>query len=289
MGDGLVDEIAPVEREVTFHFPAFENDIEPKHIEFSVIRRVHLDSQINSAALEAWRDAPQAATPFADPMPDERFPSWFEVNLLRSNIQPEAYSGSADDVPILFGISGFGTDGDLVFNTEPGDSYRYNTFRDLDALAEWGLLSGGQRDHLVVRFTHGKGGDVYWGDLVGWLFNQGVDVAVELARDFIIFRLISPLFGHLRNGRRDRRARKIAASWHARGLRYPAQLRRFIDCQDSWTVDAVAKRLKIDGEAARQIMTALGLEADSRGTWRPGTSKRARRRRKRWESAETDY
>lgn len=268
-----------------FHFPAFEQDVVPTKIAFTIKRVVQDTDLVNLAALEALRSAPPELNPYDASLLAEDFPSWFEVNLLRSGIEPKDYNGPDDDVPVRFGASVIETGEVLVFDFSPSDSYRYNSFHNLDLLVEWGLLEG-QRNHLIVRFVHGRGGDGFSGDLVSWLLNQGVDVSVEFARDVIIYRLLSPLFRRIRNGRRDRKARKIAVHWRARGLEHPMQLREFIDFKDSWTTDEVSKRLKMPKDGARELLRALGLEVDSRGSWKPGTSKRARRRRARWEAAE---
>lgn len=203
--------------------------------------------------------------------------------LLKSGITSESHRDVNDEVTIGFGLA---EDGGLIFSRGLGEGYPYLSFDNLSELERSGLLAGGRIDQIVVRPIEGRGGDTAFVEIVGWLLDQGVDIGIELTRDFIIFGLISPLFSKVRNGRRDRRARKIAALWAVRNLEAPAQLRNYIDTKDTWTEDEVAKHLRIHRAAARQLLRSLGLEPNSKGVWVAGMSRRAHKRRARWEANE---
>lgn len=164
----------------------------------------------------------------------------------------------------------------------------YVTPRQVAELVELGYADGNPKE-IVVTVVWGRGGGgepVY--DIVNWLLGQGVDLGWQLPRDAVITWLLGKFFKGVRNGARDRRARKIAARWaeHA-GLRYPMQLRKFFDRKRSWPKGEVTRRLQVPDVVAMQLLKALGFVEDATGEWVPGTNKKAQARRRRWVDGES--
>lgn len=82
--------------------------------------------------------------------------------------------------------------------------------------------------------------------------------------------------------------RKIVKAWKKNGMKYPQQLRDFIDTKGGWKLDEVKKRLKVDDEHAIKLLQALGLEPKG-NEWRLTHSKQSIRNRKNWIRNEKKY
>lgn len=154
------------------------------------------------------------------------------------------------------------------------------------AAIDAGLLDG-KRDEFVVFVHYPSGGDWGWWPEVGeWLFDQGVDLGLEPVKAWIAYKVGSIFTKYIRNGRRARRARRIARDWENRGLTAPFQLRTFVDLKRTWTPAELGKRLAVQPAVGQQILKALGYEPDAGGVWRLGTRRKAIKRRARWMARE---
>lgn len=250
-------------RTVTFHLHIPDLGVR------QVVRQVPLDESAVIEATAILREGGPELNPLGYDLASND-PSIYVQAL----IDLDASEGSS--IPYTFG----GSEGEeLLFYAE------HPTFRDIERLVEAGYIPG-RADHIVVHYREGTGGDSAFLDIANWLLTVGVDIGIGVAVDQFAHRVLAPLTRRLRNSRRDRHARKVAALWAHRELKYPWQLREWIDTKTEWTDQEIAKRLAISPKSAAQLLRALGFQKDALDRWHPGTAKKARRRRKRWEDRE---
>lgn len=192
----------------------------------------------------------------------------------------------APEAPALFPIDYSSLpDGSLASSDRSRFFANMFSFESLWELSADGLLLGDPNE-IVVAPRGGMGGSAPWLiDLARWLYEIGVDVGAEATVGATVY-LLHRATKWIRNGPSDRAARKVAQEWWDREIRSPNKLRIFIDRRGRWSTSELAKRLKLSPIAARKLLRALGYVADAAGNYKPGTTKKAIRRRERWESHE---
>lgn len=154
----------------------------------------------------------------------------------------------------------------------------YFTLRDVERTASLGFLNNDGAE-WAVTIDAGYGGDETWFDIVAFLLDHGVDIGIGATLEWAWLRG----WRFIRNGARDRRARRVAQGWAAeQGITNPGTLRWFLDLKSRWTEEEVAKRLGISNDASTQLLLALGHARDAGGGWQLGTRKRHLKRRARW-------
>lgn len=82
--------------------------------------------------------------------------------------------------------------------------------------------------------------------------------------------------------------RKVVRLWQTNGIKYPEQLREFIDTKGEWGLSEIKKRLKLTDEYAIKLLDALGLEPKA-NSWRLTHSKKSISNRKQWIRNENKY
>lgn len=86
----------------------------------------------------------------------------------------------------------------------------------------------------------------------------------------------------------NRRVRQTVSRWQENGIRYPSDLRNFIDTKGAWTLTEVKKRLKLNDEFAIKLLASLGLEPVG-NEWRLTHSKESIANRRQWLNGEKRY
>jgi len=86
----------------------------------------------------------------------------------------------------------------------------------------------------------------------------------------------------------NHRIRKFVKLWRTNGIRYPEQLREFIDTKGEWKLSEIKKRLRLTDEYAIKLLDALGFEPKG-NSWRLTHSKKSIVNRKRWTRNEKKY
>jgi hypothetical protein len=170
-----------------------------------------------------------------------------------------------------------------------GDRSDQVTVGDLRRAIEAGILPGDALD-LVLFVVPPQGGGVAEIDFVRFLLSLGVNPA-QTAFDIIALWAFERATRGLRSKtsryKMLKRARAVAKDWESRGIEHPYALRLLIDSRSEWTVSDLAKLLRISPRPARELLVALGLEHKRSGsTWVHGRSRKARRRRHRWDREE---
>lgn len=209
--------------------------------------------------------APELTTPDFDP---------FKIGFFLAFVPDQ----TADDYPVKWHFNQwyFGVD---------AAGYLFNDDRNLARMTVGDLrrsgLSGyipGNWDRIVVMRPEGLGGGDFVADLADFLTNVGVDLVASgtmLGSGIVVNRF--------RRRRNDREARRLAAEWVGRGLSDPYFLREWFDRKGLWTTHEVGQRLGLTSSQAGQLLRSAGYEyvADV-GRWSIGTTRRAKRRRRRW-------
>lgn len=148
----------------------------------------------------------------------QRADSWshFHFTLFKPGVDASSFQGHRDEVPLPYS---FGSDfysgnrgsdfSALHFSPFPYESHPGATFDDIDVAVSAGYVHA-EPNHIVIRYVEGRGGDAQAFDIVSWLLDQGVDLGVDLVAGYVGYRFIQPLLRRVRNGRIDRRARKVA-------------------------------------------------------------------------------
>ncbi|MAT17871.1 MAG: hypothetical protein CMF56_04815 [Leifsonia sp.] len=268
-----------------FYFPT---QIEPYFNTWGIRASVELEpdpgESVISAALSALRDLGGDLAEVAEEMYDYKSPWHLEFNLLRIGASAADYVSQSDDVPMPYVVrNDYGEySGVLVLAPHLSDSYPDATFHDLDVAVEAGYVSA-QPTQIVVRLQGGRGGDgPPLSDIVIWLLDHGVDIGITAVAEFAAYRLIRSARRRRRTSRADRHARFLASEWALRNISRPATLRLWIDTKGEWSASEVADRLTLSTKSAKQLLRAVGYEEDALATWRPGTSRRSKRRRDVW-------
>lgn len=248
-------------------------DVSPEEQVLDVAAKIILDERLLKEDVYSPSESPKSAIYFS---------------LLRPGVRSSDYSGTQDDVgvPYVFYSNpydfGEGPEKrEIHFVRGPLQSHPDACFQDVEEAVSSGYVSG-QPDQIIIRLVPGMGGDVPPFDLVVWLLDQGVDVGLDIVAGYIGYRFLHPLAAKVRNGRADRRARRVAVDWSSKNLEAPSQLREWIESKSTWDPHEIAQRLRVNRAVAVQLLKALGYEENTLGEWSPGTSKKARRRHDRW-------
>jgi hypothetical protein len=154
------------------------------------------------------------------------------------------------------------------------------TVGDLLRASASGYLGSRAWDQIVVLHPEGLGGP---GDMVSPFLDFLSDVGLELT----VAAAATQVERSARVAQRfakDRRARQVVDSWHEQGIEGPWILTKWIDVKTSWHAAEVAKRLRLSGEEAESLLTAMGYEySDHLKEWTVGTTRKSIGRRRRWD------
>ncbi|KQW08148.1 hypothetical protein ASC66_04225 [Leifsonia sp. Root4] len=144
-------------------------------------------------------------------------------------------------------------------------------------------------DLLVTRSEGGFGGDSVWYDIASFLLDQGVQIGLDATVGGIAAWSVRRIGIRIAGSKSDKRARRTAREWEARGIGTPARLREFLELNAAWHLEEVCTRLDIAPLSGAQLLQALGYELRSDGSmlWQLGHHKSARKRREKWMKAET--
>ncbi|QHN42679.1 hypothetical protein GII36_02300 [Candidatus Mycosynbacter amalyticus] len=152
------------------------------------------------------------------------------------------------------------------------------TFREVSELVEDGYVKGSAY-HVYVRVPDGLGalgGDTF--DLIGFLDSS-------LSLGMLGYRGMIRVWQF----RRYRGLRKLVHNWKEKnGVRYPYQLREFLDEKGEWRLSEVKKRLALNEEYAVKLLAALGYEP-VKDSWRLTQSKQSIKHRSNWMKNEKRY
>lgn len=159
-----------------------------------------------------------------------------------------------------------------------GSLYRDRSIAEIDELVNAGYIKGDMRT-IVVSAPMGIGA-AGMEPIFNWI-------------GFLVdtFALSSMTVGGLNIFKiwiASRKARRIAKVWKNNGIKYPEDLREFIDTKAGWGLHEVKKRLCLDDEYATKLLGALGLEPVG-NEWRLTHSKVSIQNRKRWMRNEKKY
>ena len=200
-----------------------------------------------------------------------------------SSISIYVASRKIKDTDTGYDHSGFGTkyaldaDGGIVLLEDYAPLHHDWNLAQIQELLEHGYIEGVPH-HIIIGLPEGLGAGPQ--DIFDWLgfFADTLQVvgSTVLVKKYIIIPL------------RDRNIRKITKKWTKNGIKYPSQLREFIDTKADWELYEVKKRLKIDDEYAIKLLTALGLEPQ-KNSWRLSHSKQSIKNRKKWLRNEKRY
>ena len=159
------------------------------------------------------------------------------------------------------------------------------TINDLDQLSNLGYINY-KKDHVVIVVLTGLGASVD-------ISHLHLEAMIDFIKSIIpiihmAITIIPKLKKIILNWRSDKLARKIAEQWQKQGIRYPAQLREFIDIKAEWTLSEVKTRLKLKEEQAIKLLDSLGLEPMN-DSWRLTHTKNSINKRKRWIANENKH
>ncbi len=88
---------------------------------------------------------------------------------------------------------------------------------------------------------------------------------------------------------RYRELRKIIKQWQRKnGIRYPRQIREFLEEKGEWRLSEIKKRLSLNEEWALALLDGLGYEP-VKNTWRLTQTKHSIKKRKSWMRNEKKY
>lgn len=163
------------------------------------------------------------------------------------------------------------------------EQLRRMTVGDLRRSSENGYLLGAW-DQIVVMEPEGLGGP---GELVSPFLDFLESVGVDIVAGAVLAGSVK-IAATVGREVCDRRARQVIDSWHEHGINGPWVIRRWIDQKRSWPASEVATRLSINQAEAESLLKALGYDySDRLIEWTVGTTKKAKKRRERWEDAES--
>lgn len=178
-----------------------------------------------------------------------------------------------------FGIKyGLNTDGSIVIldNYEP--LHHDWTLNEIEQLVRNDYVKG---DAYFIYITipiglGAPGAEVF--NLIGFL-NDSLSLGVIGWR---ALKSISSLW-------RYRELRKIIKQWQRKnGIRYPRQIREFLEQKGEWRLSEVKKRLSLNEEWAIALLDGLGYEP-VKNTWRLTQTKHSIKKRKSWMRNEKKY
>lgn len=109
-----------------------------------------------------------------------------------------------------------------------------------------------------------------------------------MANTLFLYTTTKSVFGKFKRLLIDWNIRNTVKLWISNGIKYPEQLREFIDVKGEWKLDEVKKRLKLSDEYAIKLLYALGFEPVG-DSWRITHSKKSITNRKRWMTNEKKY
>ena len=151
------------------------------------------------------------------------------------------------------------------------------TLSEIDELINCKYIEG-DSSKLIIALPNGIGASPQ--DLFDWLgFASNI---------FQMTGAVGYIFLKLRLLIVDRKIRRIVDRWIKNGMRYPVQIRDFIDVKGEWKLGEVKKRLKLSDEYSIKLLDALGLEPKG-DLWRLTHSDRSINNRKRWIRNEKRY
>lgn len=151
------------------------------------------------------------------------------------------------------------------------------TLAEIKELVAQGYIKG-DASKIIIATPSGLGAPgVELFDWIGFL-NDSIDLAVISGVGLLSIKQYTV----------NRKVRKISRQWVNNGIRYPEQLREFIDTKAGWRLHEVERRLRLDDEFATKLLYALGLEPKA-NEWRLTHSKRSIENRKRWIRNEKRY
>jgi len=185
---------------------------------------------------------------------------------------PQPWTRNWDAYGLMYGVrvdGGLVADGGLMSDLTIGDLHR-----------SAGRFGNGSNTRLIVIAPMGLGDGSYFLDVGTFLLNHGVDIGTVAVGAWSIGRR------HWRKQATLRRVRAAVRVLEYGGLSQPWSIRQFIDSEEAWQVADLAKLLWIRNESARQLLLALGYERRRDGAWTPSISRRARKRRQKWEDSE---
>ncbi|MCA9323820.1 hypothetical protein KC992_01830 [Candidatus Saccharibacteria bacterium] len=143
-------------------------------------------------------------------------------------------------------------------------------------LVELGYIKG-DTTKIIVGLPEGLGAGEEIYDFIGFL----ADVITVVGPSLAVVKYSKRKLNH-------RRIRRIVKKWAKNNIRYPHQIREFIDTKAEWSVGEVKKRLKLNEEYAIKLLSALGYEPVG-NSWRLTQSKSSIRIRKNWMRNEKKY
>jgi len=145
----------------------------------------------------------------------------------------------------------------------------------LDELYDSGYIDYKQ-NHIIVVIPEGLGATGGLDSIIEMTSTLasvvGIGRAVISAPTFIkyVYRFFS-----------ERQARRLAKQWANQGIRYPFELREFLDLKAGWKLNEIKTRLKLNEQYSVKLLMALGFEPVS-DEWKLTHSKNSIRSRKRW-------
>lgn len=148
---------------------------------------------------------------------------------------------------------------------------------ELEELISEGYIDG-DTTRLIVALPMGLGAAPQ--DLFDWLGFLANTLQVVFATGGALAWLRYIIANH--------RIRKFVKLWQTNGIKYPEQLREFIDLKGEWKLDEINKRLELTDEYAIKLLEALGFEPKD-NSWRLTHSKKSIANRKQWIRNENKY
>lgn len=151
------------------------------------------------------------------------------------------------------------------------------TLGEIDKLVKDEIITGNPRK-IIVDLPIGLGAppeDLFdwWGFVANTVQNLS-PLFAWISNRYIGKYVIYPI--------KYRKVQKQAKIWASHnGIKYPSQLRKFIDVRASWKLEDVKKWLGINEEYAVKLLSLMGLELVG-DSWRLTHSKQSIQRRKRW-------
>ncbi len=168
-------------------------------------------------------------------------------------------------------------------------------YKNIVEVSKSGFVSGDPK-RVIVYLVDGLGGGgvivppeiiLLLTQLQGQLMQKVTDylltIAIEKSLSFVGMGAIN-LIKTFRNSK----IRKIAQQWSKNGLKYPYQLREFLELNAEWKLKEIKTRLKLNDQYAIRLLHLLGYEPIS-NSWSLTQSNYSIKARKNWMKSEKKY